>query len=220
MTVVYVLRHPETIWNATKRYQGRLESPISPLGQLQARVAADTFEDVPVDAIYSSPLRRALYLAEQLQTVTESQILVDQRLTEMGQSAWEGLYLSEIRALYPSLYQRWYSRPDQVRFPDGESVDDVASRALSAFSVIFERHPDGSVAITTHSVVLQALTALALGLDFRYLHRLKIDNAKVSTFLGNRAPGTVLSLNADTPRRVSQVAEQVDERSNARRMAS
>src|SRR5947209_6282320 len=149
MTAVYVLRHPETTWNVTQRYQGRLDSPVTDEGREQAKVVAKSFAGSPLDAVYSSPLRRSLCLADELVRVSGAPLRTDNRLTEIGQGIWEGLYLFEIKARYPDLFERWYLRPDTVVFPGGESLRDVSRRGLSALADIFYRHPDDNVAVVT-----------------------------------------------------------------------
>ncbi len=196
MTAIYVLRHPQTTWNAEKRYQGRLESPVSAEGCVQSRLAVRAFAASPLVAVYSSPLSRALYLARDLAQAVDSPLVVDHRLTEIAQTPWEGRYLHEIRHRYRDLYDQWYERPDQVHFPDGESLTDVQNRALSAVADIYRAHPNSHVAVVTHAVVIQVLAASALNLDLRYIHRVAVHNAGTTTFCGVSAPGLLLSLNS------------------------
>lgn len=199
MTAIYVLRHPETTWNVAQRYQGRLESELSGEGMRQAKLACEAFAGETLDAVYSSPLNRALQLAHEVARTTQSPLRIDQRLTEVGQCPWEGRTLLEIRSTYPDLYQQWYERPDEVRFPGGESLDDVQRRALSTLSSVFQRHPNGHVAVVTHSVVIQVLVASALSLDLRYIHRIRISNAGITTICGVESPGSLLELNNTAP---------------------
>jgi broad specificity phosphatase PhoE len=196
MTAVYVLRHPETTWNVAERYQGRLESPLSAEGRRQCQLTVRAFEDGPLDAVYSSPLGRALELARSLAGATEARLVVDQRLTEIAQGPWEGLYRAEIRQRYADLAQTWYETPDTVRFPGGESLGDVQERAISVLARIYDRHPDQNVCIVTHSVVVQVLAATILCLPLRHLHRIHVSNAGVTTLCGTAAPGALRSLNA------------------------
>jgi probable phosphoglycerate mutase len=200
MTAVYVLRHPETTWNLAQRYQGRLESPLSDAGRDQAAAAARVFAPGSLDCVVSSPLGRARFLAEAVAERTDAPVRIDHRLTELGQTTWESLYMHEIRERFPEMYDRWYLRPDTVRFPYGEDLADVRTRALSALADVFARHPGGDVAVVTHSVVIQVLVASALGLDLRHIHRLRITNAGITTICGSEIPGSVLTLNALDPR--------------------
>lgn len=199
MTAVYVLRHPETTWNLAQRYQGRLESPLSDRGKQQGVRAASAFSPGSVDVVVTSPLRRARWLAGEVAAGTGAPLVVDHRLTELGQTSWEGLYLDQIRVRYPEMYDRWYLRPDTVRFPEGEDVGDVQRRALSALADIFTGYPEGHVAVITHSVVIQVLVATALALDLRQIHRLRVSNVGITTLCGTEIPGSVLTLNALDP---------------------
>lgn len=196
MTAVYVLRHPQTTWNVEERYQGRLEAPLSPEGRRQARQVAKAFAPGDLDAIYSSPLLRARDLARAIVEATGSRLYFDNRLTELGLGCWEGLHVSEIRQRYPALYDEWYLRPDTISFPHGESLAAVRDRSQSALADVFARHPEGNVALVTHSAVVQVLVASALSLDLRHIHQLRISNAAITTLCGIQAPGSVLSINA------------------------
>lgn len=199
MTAVYVLRHPQTTWNLAQRYQGRLDAPLSPEGRRQAELVSACFELGSLQVVYSSPLSRARYLAGKLVEVTEAPLRVDHRLTEIGMGAWEGLYLQEICERHPDLYEQWYVRPDTVRFPGGETLAEVCSRAHSVLSDIFRRHPSDNVAMVTHSAVIQVLVAAALSLDPRHIHRIRVANAGITTLCGLEAPGSLLAVNVTDP---------------------
>jgi broad specificity phosphatase PhoE len=209
MTAIYLIRHPETTWNAVARYQGRLESALSPRGEQQADRLAHAFGEGELDMVVSSPLTRARALAGALGGATGAPIVADQRLTEMAQGAWEGLYLVEIMDRFTELYHRWYTRPDLVCFPGGEDLLSVRRRAISAIGDVYTRWPDGHVAVVTHSVVIQTVVATALHLDLRDIHLIRVSNAGITTLCGRAAPGSVLTLNELAPLHRSPVASAV-----------
>jgi broad specificity phosphatase PhoE len=113
----------------------------------------------------------------------------------MAQGTWEGLHLSEIRTRYPDQLSRWHSRPDLVRFPGGEALVEVERRTSGAFQDIFNQFPGGTVAVVSHSVVVQVVASWSLHIDLRFLHSIKISNASVTTLCGSSCPGKLLSLN-------------------------
>jgi broad specificity phosphatase PhoE len=199
MTSVFLLRHPQTTWNAAERYQGRLESPLSETGWTQVHMVAEAFAGQSLDAVYTSPLQRTLHLARELSARTCAPLRVDQRLTEIGQLPWEGLHLTEIERRYRDLYDRWRRRPDTVRFPGGERLTEVRDRGLCVLGELYARYPAGRVAVVTHSVVIQVLAASALCLDLRYIHRIPASNMSVTTLEGARLPGKVVGLNWTGP---------------------
>jgi broad specificity phosphatase PhoE len=206
MTAVYVVRHPQTTWNVTERYQGRLEAPLSAEGQRQARLTIAAFAGQRIDAVYSSPLCRALELGRGLAEVVDAPLIVDHRLTEIAMGPWEGLHRSEISERFPQMFREWYRRPDLVRFPGGETLEEVRDRARAALSGIFSAHPGQNVCVTTHSAVVHALVAPAMGLELRYIHRLQLANTGISTLCGETVPGRVLSLNVTGHLHASPVA--------------
>jgi broad specificity phosphatase PhoE len=195
MTAIFVLRHPQTTWNRAERYQGRLDAPLSAEGRRQSTLAAAAFKGASIDCVVTSPLSRARHLGEAIAASTGAVLQTDARLVEMGQGSWEGLHISEILARFPAVYQQWRVRPDQVRFPGGEALADVERRTVGAFEDIYRYFPGGSVAVVSHSVVVQIIALRSLQMDLRYLHTIKISNASVTTICGSGSPGLLLSLN-------------------------
>lgn len=206
MTAIYLLRHPQTTWNAEQRYQGRLEAPLSSEGKLQSSLVARAFHGCDLDAVYSSPLGRAQYLAREVAQATDAPVCTDHRLTEMGQGPWEGLYLSQIRSRFPDLYRAWYESPDTVEYPGWEGIKAVLQRATSTVADIQKAFPLGNVAIVTHSVVVQAVVSAALSLSLRNIHAIRVSNASVTTLCGTMIEGSLLSLNSTSPLYASPVA--------------
>jgi len=196
MTAVLLLRHPQTTWNAAERYQGRLDSPLSDEGRAQIQPVCRLFAGDRLDAVYSSPLTRALSLASPIAEQTNAPLIVDSRLAEMAQGPWEGLYLAEIQHSYPELYREWYNHPERFCFPGGESPSMVQHRAACVLRDIFCRYGEGRVAMVTHSVVIQTLTCAALSLGLHHLHRVRIANCGVTTICGADLPGSLLTLNS------------------------
>jgi len=196
MTAVLMLRHPQTTWNARERYQGRLDSPLSDEGRAQIQPICRLFAGDRLDAVFSSPLIRALDLASPIAQQTNAPLIVDNRLIEMAQGPWEGLYLDEVHHRHRDLYSEWYNHPERVCFPRGESASMVQRRAACILQDIYGKYGDGRVAVVTHSVVIQTLACAALSLELHHLHRLRIANCSVTTLCGTELPGSLLTLNS------------------------
>ena len=64
MTLMYLVRHGRSVWNAAGRIQGQIDIELDKIGLQQAQRIADRLEREPIAAIYSSPLRRAGSTAE------------------------------------------------------------------------------------------------------------------------------------------------------------
>jgi phosphoserine phosphatase len=195
MTGVVLIRHPRTTWNDEGRYQGRLDAPLSLLGHEQMASVTRLFAGEDVAAVYSSPLSRALMLAESLAGVTGASVHADDRLAEIALGAWQGLYRHQILQRFPDLMEQWYSQPRLVRFPGGESLEDVRARTSAWLTEVFSAHSgEQNVIAVSHSAAIQVLSASALGLDLNCLHRIRIDNCSITILIGSEAPGTLLSL--------------------------
>lgn len=139
MPTVYYLRHGETVWNATKRLQGRHDSALSARGESQALRCAEILRDLfaktgrqPHDLDYvSSPLGRAcrtMQLVRGALRLAPEDYRTDQRLAELSFGAWEGLTLEEVQARDAALlaareHDKWGFLP-----PGGESYAQVAER--------------------------------------------------------------------------------------------
>jgi phosphoserine phosphatase len=206
MTAVFVVRHPETTWNEEQRYQGRLESPLSSNGKTQPTAVAGAFAGQNIEVVYSSPLGRALDLANAVADAAGVLVKIDHRLTELGQCPWEGKRLQEIQKAYPQLYETWYTSPDEVTFPDGENLGMLQSRALSFLADVYKAHPATQVVVVTHSVVIMVMVASALCLELRHIHNIRLANCAITTFCGQEAPGTLMGLNDVDPLYHSPVA--------------
>ena len=97
MALFYFLRHGETAWNAEGRLCGRTDVPLSDVGRRQAQLLAWRLQPIPVEALYSSPLERALETARLIGQAVGREPVVDQRLAELNYGAWEGRTFEEIK---------------------------------------------------------------------------------------------------------------------------
>ena len=128
MPAVFIARHGETTWNISGRYQGRLESPLSPLGLAQAQRLADSLSAHPLKRIISSPLGRCVHTAEIVAAKFGLSVETEPLLIEIAHGAWEGRYRDELAANDPERYRQWRHEPEIVQFENGESIRDVLDR--------------------------------------------------------------------------------------------
>ena len=170
ITRIWLVRHGETEWNATKRAQGQADVPLNDAGRLQAEVAAAQLDGVNLAGVYSSDLSRAIDTAEPIARAHGLEIVIDPAFREIDQGEWEGLGLAEIRARWPEL---WGPARHSVQRPGGESPEQVQKRALEALARVVERHPRGAVAIVSHGGTIRWIAAHALGYDLEGSARIR-----------------------------------------------
>ena len=196
--VIFLVRHGETEWNRDRRYQGWLDSPLTPEGIAQAEAIGRLLRLLPEAAeaaIVASPLGRARHtaniIAECLRDENGHRRLVcfDERLREISLGSWDGLDKREIRRRAPELFAgeggrwEWY-----FRSPDGETYDEFAGR-LAAW--LADLGP-GPVIAVAHGVVTRILRGLYAGLPRAAALRLAVPQDRLFLLQG----GTITEIAA------------------------
>ncbi len=176
---VYVARHGETTWNAVGRYQGRLETPLSPLGQAQAQALAAALAGKGITRIISSPLSRCMQTAVPLSVETGVPIESEPLLLEIAHGTWEGRYRDEIARNDPQTYRTWREHPQAVKFEGGESLGDVLAR-WKAFVERFE--PRENTLLLTHDIVVRIALLERAGRPLDQLRHVHALNAAYAVF--------------------------------------
>jgi broad specificity phosphatase PhoE len=176
---VYIARHGETTWNAVGRYQGRLDTPLSPLGHAQARALAGALEPKHIERIISSPLSRCVDTAMPLAKDIGVPIETDPLLLEIAHGTWQGRYRDEIARTEPELYRTWREHPERVKFEGGESLADVAAR-WKQFIDAFD--PRVNTLIVTHDIVVKLAILERTGRPMTELRHVRAHNAGYAWF--------------------------------------
>lgn len=184
MTTFYLLRHGETEWNHDhNRYCGRTDIALSAEGERQADLAGLQLSRIPFDAIYSSPLKRALETTRRVNAHHSKEVIADPRLMEADFGQWEGKTKAEIMQLYPESWESWMSDPANTRAGDnGETALEVYNRAHRAFHEIAREHRGKNVLVTAHNTFNRLFMAGALGLPFHKYRTLTQHNTGISIF--------------------------------------
>jgi len=150
MTRLLVVRHGQSEWNTTGRWQGRADPPLTDEGRRQSKVAGGALGTF--DAVVASPLLRA---AETATIIAEllgiGPVLTDPDLVERDAGEWQGLTRSQIQEGWPGFLD------DGRRPPGYEPGDAMLTRTLSVLERISERMGDGDVLVVSHGGVVYAL---------------------------------------------------------------
>jgi 2,3-bisphosphoglycerate-dependent phosphoglycerate mutase len=171
-TRLLLIRHLEPDRSVHGRAYGSLDAPLSALAVKQAAKLARALDGVQLDAVYASPLRRALETATPLAVHRRLVPVVHEGLREIDFGEIEGSRYEEVEQSRPDLFRSWMSDPTGVSFPGGESFADVRLRVLSAAEEIRARHRGGAVALVTHGGVTRAIVAASLSMPDEALFRL------------------------------------------------
>ena len=148
-TRTVVIRHGQSTWNASGRWQGHANAPLTELGRAQAAAAVAGLPSV--EAIWSSDLARAQSTAEIIGAALDLPIRVDARFRERDAGDWTGLTRDEIETGWPR-YLADHRRPGGF-----EHDRDVLARIIEGLVEVHATHPGETVLIVSHGGVLRAL---------------------------------------------------------------
>ena len=181
MTAIILARHGETEWNVEEVFRGRIDVELNETGLRQAELLAEHLSNIKIDAIYSSPLRRALRTAEVIALYHKLKVEITPGLIDCDFGNWQGLHLQEVKDRYKELYTEWVNSPHLAKIPDGESLDEVRKRALSVAGEVIAKYK-GTVVLVSHRVVNKVLICALLGLDNSHFWNIKQDVCGITTF--------------------------------------
>jgi probable phosphoglycerate mutase len=179
-TATLLLRHGETPLSAEHRFAGRGDVPLTEVGRRQAAAAAGALAARGgIDAVITSPLRRAQRTAEAVASATGAPLIAEDGLMETDFGKWEGLSFAEARTQFPGELDAWLADP-AVAPPDGESFAEAGARVRAALARILAAHPGATLVLVSHVTPIKTLLCDALLAPPAALFRLHLDVASLS----------------------------------------
>lgn len=169
VTRVYWIRHCEAMGNVQRTLQGHVDTDISSLGAKQLSFLAKRFEDISVDAVYSSPLYRAVKTARAVADGKGIDVITHKGLIEMSFGILDGKPRDESFRKYPELLQAWNYRPYDFAPPEGEAMKDTYERVWNTLIEIVKESQDKTIAIATHGGVTRCICCRLLYNDVKRL---------------------------------------------------
>jgi broad specificity phosphatase PhoE len=133
---IYLARHGQTSYNATRRFQGQTDVPLDETGRRQARELAERVAGLGLVALWASPLARARQTAEAVSVHTGLSIRYDERLMETDTGVWTNRYFDELDAFDPDARTALVTEQLDFRYEGGESFGEQGDRVLAAFEDI------------------------------------------------------------------------------------
>jgi alpha-ribazole phosphatase/probable phosphoglycerate mutase len=163
-TDLLLIRHAHTSSNggSTAVLSGRTDLPLSARGWHEVTLLARRVRDTHVDAIYSSPLRRARDTASAFELDAALRVQLCPELQEIDCGFLDGLPLTEVKRRFPRYWTaNLRQNDDRFRWPGGESYREFRARSLSAIRRLAQAHGGRTIAIVTHAgVISQIIGAL------------------------------------------------------------
>ena len=182
MTEIIVVRHGETEWNVSELFRGQIDIGLSETGVKQAELLAEYLGSTTIEAVYSSPLQRALQTAGAIAKSHKISVNAEADLIDLNFGRWQGLTLEEVQKKYGELYATWMKYPEQVRMPDGEALEDARKRGVRFINKVIQRH-SGTIVTVGHRVVNKVIICALLGLGDSHFWKIRQDTCGLSIFL-------------------------------------
>ncbi|MFP4323929.1 MAG: histidine phosphatase family protein [Anaerolineales bacterium] len=156
-TTITLVRHGETDWNATRRWQGIAPVPLNENGIQQATETASHLTDAGITKIVASDLSRAYHTAQIIAERLHLPIDIDPRWREVDVGRWQGLAHDEILAWDAAAFAV-FTQADYLEraFPDGERNRDHIARTQAALDDLITRYPGEHVLVATHGGSIRA----------------------------------------------------------------
>ncbi|HUF39720.1 MAG TPA: MSMEG_4193 family putative phosphomutase [Anaerolineales bacterium] len=195
MPAVLLVRHAENDYVRKGRLAGRLPGVhLNERGRVQAEKLAEVLKDVPVKAVYSSPLDRTLETAEPIAAAHGLAVIERPGLIELDFGDWEDKTLKALRRR--KLWQTVQQRPSLMRFPDGETFAEAQLRVAAEIDTLHRLHkPKDLIVCVSHSDLIKLALAYFLGLPLDLFQRIMIAPASISTLLFGEGQVQVANMN-------------------------
>jgi len=166
-TEVILIRHGETEWNLSGRWQGHADSSLSSRGIEQAEALGKRMRNEKIDYFYSSDLERALHTSRLVGGPSGWEAESMESLRERDLGVLEGLTTDEMLLKYPKEYQSFRNDGPNYLVPGGESFQQFYDRCSGALEDVAMRNPGKKIGLVTHGGFLGAI--------FRYVLNIPLD---------------------------------------------
>ena len=174
MTRIVLVRHGHVEGIKPERFRGRAPLQLTARGRAEAAAVAKRIAGHwQLSAVYTSPMRRCVETAEAVADACAVTVRICDDLNDLDYGAWQLKPFADAEAEDQALFAAWFAAPHLVRFPGGESLQDIAARAANALRLLLERHPEDAIVLVGHDSVNCVLLLEFLGLPLASYWRIE-----------------------------------------------
>jgi probable phosphoglycerate mutase len=167
LTRIFLIRHGATILTAEDRFAGATNVALSDEGRAQASRLSERLGELPISAVYASPLDRTMETARLIAGPHRREVQPRDGLREISHGHWEKMTRQEVEQQFPDEVSAWDEDPYTFAPEGGESGLAVTSRALPALLDIVRHHDGQAVIVVSHKATIRLLLSSLLGFDPR-----------------------------------------------------
>jgi probable phosphoglycerate mutase len=200
MPLLLLIRHGENDYVKSGKMAGRIPGVrLNEKGRKQAQALAEALKDVPLKAIYSSPLERAMETTIPIAEARKLEIVQEPDLMDTDIGKWQGRSWKVLRLT--KVWKVVQHAPSRFRFPEGESFAEAQTRYVSALERIVRKHnkPKDIVAVVFHADPIKLAVAHFLGMPLDHFQRLSCDTGSLTALHVNEMSAHLLKLNERPP---------------------
>jgi probable phosphoglycerate mutase len=200
MTFLLLIRHGENDYVKTGKMAGRIPGVhLNEKGQKQAQALGEALRDVPLKAIISSPLERAMETAAPIAESHQLNIVQEPDLMDTNIGKWQGRSWKLL-----ALKKEWkivQNAPSRFRFPDGESFPECQLRIVNVLERVIKKYnkPQDVVAVVFHADPIKLAVAHFLGMPLDHFQRLGCDTGSLTAIHAGTAGAHLIKLNQRPP---------------------
>lgn len=168
-TRIILIRHCEAEGNHKRIFQGHFDGKVSENGRAQLERLAERMKSLPFEAIYSSPLSRALETAKAANRYACLPIQTREGLMEISGGRWEGKPWASFPELYPKESEAWNLHPQDFHPQGGESMREVYDRIWNTITQIVRENQGKTVCVVSHGCAIRNFICRAKGFPIEEL---------------------------------------------------
>jgi phosphoserine phosphatase len=176
VTKILLIRHGHVEGIKPERFRGRADLALTDRGRAEAQAVAKRIAAGWLPArIYVSPMRRCAETGGAIVKACGVEALTLEDLNDIDYGAWQWRSYKDVAEAEPQLFAAWFATPHLVRFPNGESLQDLLARSANALRLVLRDHRHETIVLVSHDSVNRALLLQLLDQPLTSYRRLAQD---------------------------------------------
>lgn len=188
-----LVRHGQTLWNRDQRAQGVTDIELSNRGRAQVGSLARSLRNERIDAIISSPLKRAVQTAEAINLFHNLPIERENDLIELNMGDFEGIVFQDMQKNHGDFLKRWMSDPASIAMPGGESIVELQKRVWGVVERILTK--PGTTLIASHNFAIMTILCTIKEMDLSHIREVHVDTASKTVVEFEEGRGIIILFN-------------------------
>ncbi len=147
MMKIVLIRPGSTDYDHQRRIQGTLDVPLNAQGNAEVARLIEGLRDLKLEAVYAPRCQPALATAEAIAKAFDIKFKKLDGMHNLNHGLWQGMLIDEVRLKQPKVYRQWQEKPQCIRPPEGEMLDQATERIQRAMAKLLKRHKEGVIGL-------------------------------------------------------------------------